>query len=277
VIELIDSHAHLQGAEFESDREAVIERSQAAGVGTIVVPAVDLASAQAAISLARRYAAVYATAGCHPHEAKDCGPAAVAAIEALLDAPEAIAVGEIGLDFYRMHSSRPQQLAIFAAMLALAARRALPVVVHCRDAWEEMLPILEAWSKGVGQSFDGRPLGVMHYFTGSAAIALRYVELGLLVSIHTSVTHPKAAALREVAATLPLESLLIETDSPYGAPQAQRGRRNEPAYVVEAAKAIAALRGLSLAAVAAATTANARRLFRLDSTSLPRAATEARV
>ena len=263
MIELVDSHAHLQEPEFEADLDAVLERSVAAGVRAIVVPAVDPATAQRAVALANRAAAVYATAGYHPHEAARCTPAGLATIEALLDEAKVVAVGEIGLDFYRMHSPRAEQIDVFEAMLALAERRARPVVIHCREAWEETLPILQAWSRRVRPAFGDESLGVMHYFSGSVEAAWRYVEFGFAISIHTSVTHPRATQLREVAAALPFASLLIETDSPYGAPQTQRGLRNEPAYVLEAARAIAAARGESVEAVAAQTTANAVRLFGL--------------
>ena len=263
MIELVDSHAHLQEPEFEDDLAAVVERAFAAGVGEIVVPAVDLETARTAVALSERYDGLYATAGFHPHEASRLTPAALDQVEGLLTHPKVVAVGEVGLDFYRMHSPREAQVEAFAAMLALAERHAMPIVVHCRDAWEALSPLLEPWARRVAPTFESRPLGVLHYFSSTVDEARRYAELGFLISIHTSVTHPKASQLREVASMLPLDALVIETDSPYGAPQAHRGRRNEPAYVVEAAEQVAALRAVSLEAVAAATTANARRLFGL--------------
>jgi TatD DNase family protein len=261
VIELFDTHAHIQGPEFAPDREDVISRALAVGVETIVVPAVDLETAEAAIALAERREGVYATAGYHPHEASRLTAEALVATERLLDHVKVVAVGETGLDFYRMHSPREAQIGAFDAMLDLAGRRTMPVVVHCRDAWDVLRTILEPWAHLVRASFDGRPLGVLHYFPGSIEEARLYHELGFLISIHTSVTHPNAQNLRDVAAALPLEALVVETDSPYGAPQSQRARRNEPAYVIEAAKQIAAVRNTTLEAVAEATTANARRLF----------------
>jgi TatD DNase family protein len=148
-------------------------------------------------------------------------------------------------------------------MLALAETHTLPVVIHCRDAWEDAARVLVPWARRVAPAFGPQPLGVMHYFTGTLHEARRYIDLGFLISVHTSVTHPKSAALREVVARLPLEALVIETDSPYGAPQNVRGKRNEPAHVVEAAKQIAELHGVVLENVAEVTSANARRLFRL--------------
>jgi TatD DNase family protein len=185
------------------------------------------------------------------------------AIEALLADDKVVAVGEIGLDFYRMHSSVEEQESALSAQLEVAAKHTLPIVIHCRDAWDAAAPLLGAWAQRVTPAFAGRPLGVLHYYTHDVETARHYAELGFLISIHTSVTHPKASQLREVAAALPLGALVIETDSPYGAPQVRRGKRNEPSYVVEAARQVAEARGVSVEEIAAATTTNARRLFRL--------------
>jgi TatD DNase family protein len=264
LIELADTHAHLQESEFEGDRDEVIGRARDAGVSTITVPAVDLATARAAIELAERHAGVFATVGCHPHQASELTADDIEEMRGLLSHPSVVAVGEIGLDFFRMHSSREVQVGVLEQMLAMAEDAEMPVVIHCRDAWGDLAPILEPWARRVMPACGGQPLGVLHYFSSDLETARRYIDLGFLVSVHTSVTHPKAGQLREVAAGLPLESLVVETDSPYGAPQAHRGRRNEPAYAVEAAKAIAAAKGLSVENVAMVTTRNARRLFRLD-------------
>ncbi|HWC29489.1 MAG TPA: TatD family hydrolase [Dehalococcoidia bacterium] len=261
--EYIDTHAHLQEPEFAADTDAVVERAADVGVATIVSPAVDLASARAGIELARRHGGVFTTAGYHPHEASGLTPEALVDLETLLGDPAVVAVGEIGLDRFRVISPVDDQVDVFGKMLRLAGKHTLPIVVHCRDAWEDAANLLAPWAREVASDFGGQPLGVMHYFTGTQAEAERYIDLGFLISIHTSVTHPKASALRDVVARLPLTSLVIETDSPYGAPQAVRGKRNEPAYVVEAAKQIAQLQGVALEKVAEATSANARRLFRL--------------
>jgi TatD DNase family protein len=267
VIELFDSHAHLQEPEFERDVDQVIERAQTAGVLGVVVPAVDAATARNAISLAERFEGIYATAGCHPHEAVHFDPNHLIAVGNLLDHPKVVAVGEIGLDFFRMHSSREAQMSAFDALLALAEDRGMPVVVHCREAWQALAEQLVPWATRAAQRAERQPLGVLHYFSGSLEDAERYAGLGFLISVHTSVTHPKAVALRDVVLRVPLDSLVVETDSPYGAPQAFRGKRNEPAFVVEAARQIAEVKGSSLQEVADATTANARRLFRLPVTA----------
>ena len=261
--EYVDTHAHLQEPEFADDVDAVIDRARVAGVTTIIVPAVDLASVHAGLDLARRFEGVYTTAGYHPHEASRLTADAMLELVSLLQEPEVVAVGEIGLDRYRPHSPFEAQVDTFEKMLGLAEEHTMPVVVHCRDAWEDTARLLVPWARRVAAAFGRRPLGVMHYFTGTLEEARRYIDLGFMISVHTSVTHPKASMLREVVAQLPIEALVIETDSPYGAPQSVRGRRNEPAYAVEAAKQIAALRGVVLKDVAEATASNARRLFRL--------------
>jgi TatD DNase family protein len=188
----------------------------------------------------------------------------VPAVRKLLAEPKAVAVGEIGLDYYRMHSPRAEQLSVFERMLDLARETTLPVIVHCREAGDDVLARLRSWSLRCRTAFGGRPLGVLHYFSGTPGEARTYVELGFKISVHTSVTHPKAYLLRQVVSELRLDDLVIETDSPYGAPQQVRGKRNEPAYVVAAAKAIAEIKGVSSAEAASATAANALSLFRLN-------------
>ena len=259
----IDTHAHIEGEEFAEDVAAVIERARDAGLEHIVVPGVDGKTSVAAINLSLKNEGVYAAAGFHPHEASHLDAGASATIESSLQHPKIIAVGEIGLDYFYEHSPRDAQLACLQEMLRLAEKRRLPIIVHCRDAWEDMADVLEPWVRRVGGAFQDRAVGVMHYFSGTLEQARFYIDLGFAISIHTSVTHKKQAELRETVAQLPLEALVIETDSPYGAPQAYRGKRNEPAYVVEAARQIAELHGVSLEAVAAATSANASRLFNL--------------
>ena len=259
----VDTHAHIQGEEYTADLGAVIERARAAGAGCIVIPGVDVETSRSAMALAEAYEGVYAAAGFHPHEASRLDPGTFAEIVSMLPHPRVVAVGEIGLDYYYNHSSREDQLACIDRMLGLAEAWRLPVIVHCRDAWDDAAEVLAPWARRVRNAFGVRPVGVMHYFSGTLEQARFYMDLGFVLSVHTSVTHKKQDAMREVVGQLPLESLVIETDSPYGAPQASRGKRNEPAYIVEAAAQIAALHGVSLDVVAAATSANAARLFQL--------------
>jgi TatD DNase family protein len=233
----------------------------------------DVTSSEGAIALAEAEPAVLAAAGCHPHDAHKMDDASLRRLAELAAHPQVVAVGEIGLDFYRNLSPREEQIRVLSRQLETAAEVAKPVAVHCREAQDALLPLIEAWSNSVGGRLpDGRPLGVMHYFSGDAVVAQRYLELGFLISIHTSVTYPKAQSLQEVARRLPLDTLLVETDSPYGAPQSRRGRRNEPAYVSEVVAKIAELRDEPPDRVAEATTENALRLFGDDA----RAKAEAR-
>jgi TatD DNase family protein len=276
----VDTHAHIQEPEFAEDADAAIERALAAGVVQMVVPAVDLDSAARSIALAERYEGIFATAGFHPHDASRLDDEALTGVEAMLALPKVVAVGEIGLYYFRNLSPREHQLAAIEKQLDLAEKHALPVIIHCRDAWVDTEAVLAPWARRVASKFDGRPVGVLHYFSGSVEQARFFAGLGFVISLHTSVTHPRSSQMREVAAALPLEQLVIETDSPYGAPQAFRGKRNEPAYVIEACRQIALERGIGETQVAEITTANARRLFGLPvagqsgaaSTQKPRAA-----
>jgi TatD DNase family protein len=267
----IDTHAHIHDGEFTRDLDEAIVRAVAAGVELIVTLGTNLESSQRAVALAERTPHVLAAAGVHPHDAAEATDADLDALEQLAQHPLVALVGEIGLDFYRNLSPKEQQLRALRRQLETARRTGKPVAVHARDAHDTMLPLLRQYAGEAGGALpDGRPLGVMHYFSGDAALARAYVDLGFVISIHTSVTHPKSETLRDVAKSIPMERMVIETDSPYGAPQAYRGKRNEPAYVVEAAKKIAEVRGVSTDAVAEATSRTALRLLR---TAVPAATT----
>jgi TatD DNase family protein len=264
---LFDTHTHLQLSQFDGDRAAALDRAQDAGLVGLLVLGVDVASSEDAIALADAEAGVHAAAGCHPHDAAKLNEGGLEQLAELAKHPRVLAVGEIGLDFYRNFSPREQQLDVFGRQLATAAEVAKPIAVHCRDAQDDLFPLIEAWSNRLGRRLpDGRPLGVMHYFSGDAELAKRYVELGFLISVHSSVTYPKAQQLQDVAQRLPLDALVVETDSPYGAPQSRRGERNEPAFVAEAVAKIAELRGDPVERIAESTTENALRLFGLDVT-----------
>ena len=259
---LFDTHAHLQFAEFDGDRDTVLRRAREAGVVGLLVLGTDVASSEAAVALANAEPDVMAAAGCHPHEARTMDEPALARLTDLAQLPEVAVVGEIGLDFYRNLSPRDRQIDVFQHQLETAAQVGKPVAIHCREAADALSPIVERWSAQLnGRLPDGRPLGVMHYFSGDAELAHQYVGLGFLISIHCSVTYPNARQLQEVARRLPLDALVVETDSPYGPPQSRRGQRNEPACVSEAVAKIADLRGESSERVAEITTKNAFSLF----------------
>lgn len=261
---LFDTHTHLQAPEFDNDRDAVLLRARQAGVVGLLVLGWDVASSEAAIALAEAEDDVVAASGCHPHDARTMDDPSWERLTELAHHPNVTVVGEIGLDFYRNLSPRDTQIEVFRRQLELATEVAKPVAVHCREAHEALLPLVEAWSRRQGGRLpDGRPLGVMHYFSGDAVLAERYVELGFLCSVHCSVTYPKARPTQEVVRRLSLDTLVVETDSPYGPPQSRRGERNEPAYISEAVAKVAALRGEPAERIAEVTTENAVRLFAL--------------
>lgn len=252
---LVDTHAHLDDRAFSADLEAVIQRAQAAGVTRIITVGTDVPSSRAAVSLAERYAMVYAAVGVHPHEAKTFTEGALKDLKALTAHPKVVAIGETGLDFYRNISPKEAQLRAFHAHLQLAQELGLPVIVHDREAHAETIRELTEAAKGNGL------LGVLHCFSGDPAVAQAAVDLGFYISIAGPITYNKAGNLSAVARILPIDRLLLETDCPYLPPVPYRGRRNEPAYVTYVAQAVAQVRDLSLTQIAAATTENALRLF----------------
>jgi TatD DNase family protein len=263
---LVDTHAHLDLSAFDADRAAVLERAQAAGVTAIVNVGADLASSRRAVQLAAEHDMVYAAVGMHPHDAAKLDGAALAELRDLAGQPKVVAVGEIGLDFFRDLSPREAQRRAFRAQLAWAASLGKPVVVHDRDAHDEVIRELERWAAGTPPSLAGR-LGVLHTFAGDLAMARRAVELGFYLSVSGPVTYQNARRLPEIVRQVPLERLLVETDCPFLPPHPHRGQRNEPAHVRLVAQRLAELRGIPLEELAQATTANARRLFGLGNAS----------
>jgi len=252
---LVDTHAHLDSERYDGDREEVIARSLATGVGAIVTVGVDLASSRAAVALAQRHPNVYATVGIHPHEAAGVGPDDLAELARLSSEPAVVAIGEIGLDFYRNWSPREQQREVFLAQLDLARRVQKPVVIHDRDAHAEIMSTLKSETDGLK--------GVLHCFSGDLAMASEALEMGLYVSLAGPVTFGNAHKLHELVRQLPLDGLLVETDCPFLAPHPHRGQRNEPSYVRLVAEKISALKALPLEEVAEITTRNASQLFGL--------------
>jgi TatD DNase family protein len=244
----VDSHVHLDGRQFDTDREQVIARARETGVRTMVAigngdgpPTLD-----AGIRLAEQYPFMYATVGIHPHEARLASDHAYFEMEQLVRHPKVIAWGEIGLDYHYDHSPRETQKQVFMRQMELAATAKLPIVIHCRpsegsdDAWEDCLGLIkDQWvSKGLG--------GILHCFTGDWAHAKRALDMGFMISFAGNLTFPKAQQIRDAALEVPLDRVLIETDSPYLAPVPHRGKRNEPAFVKETARKLGELRGLSI-------------------------------
>jgi TatD DNase family protein len=253
---LIDSHAHIQGTEFAADLTQVIERAHTAGVEEIVVVggAGELSSNEAAVAVAKSFPGLFATVGMHPHDAKDVSEDDLMRLKSLTADTKVVAVGETGLDFYYEHSPRDLQKKIFARFIRMARETGLPLIVHDRDAHDEIAELLR--SEG-----EGRLRGVIHCFTGDYQAAKSFLDLGFYLSFSGIVTFKNAEPLRDVARKVPLDRILVETDSPYLAPMPHRGRRNEPAFVREVAETVAAVKNLSLSDVAEATSRNARELF----------------
>lgn len=263
-IGVVDSHAHLEWPDFAADREAVLARARAAGVVAILAigSAAGPERLDAAIPFAEQHDWVFATVGIHPQQTRLARPEHLDRLLELARHPRVIGFGEIGLDYYRDYAPRDAQQRLFRELLGVARRARLPVIIHCREAWSDTLEILEQeWrTSGLG--------GILHCFSGTWEAARRAVEMGFLISFAGNITYRKADALREIARALPLETLLVETDAPFLPPEGFRGQRNEPARVVEVARALASVRNLDLAEFSAATTANFERLFRLRSSRL---------
>ena len=260
---LIDSHCHLHFPQFRDDRPQVLERAWQAGLSAVIMVGTDAEDSRRAVALAESDQRLFACVGCHPHGAAALDEAGRTALRELASSPKAVAIGEIGLDFYRNLSPPDEQRAVFQEMLDLAGELGLPVVIHARQADEETFTILSRWAGQIRQSQGPGLLGVLHCFSGDLTLALRYHELGFLISLAGTVTYPNAGHLATVAAGLPLDAILVETDAPYLAPQAHRGRRNEPAYLERTVARIAELRGHSPSEVAERTAANAVALFSL--------------
>lgn len=256
---LLDSHAHLDDSAFDADRNAVIERARGAGMKYLLAVSGgsgpdDLASA---VPIAGQHDWIYATIGIHPHEAQRATKCHFDRLPAEAGNPQVIGVGEIGLDYYYDHSPREIQKYVLIRQLEIARELKLPVIIHCRDAWEDLTSIIAAHWKSSGLG------GILHCFSGSREDALRFIDWGFLISFAGNITFKKAEELRAIARELPLDCLLTETDSPYLAPAPHRGKRNEPAYVWDTTKVLAALRNLTEQEMGGQAIRNFERLFRL--------------
>jgi len=251
-VKLVDSHCHLDDPKFDEDREQAIERARAAGVERMLAIGTgngppDL---EVALRLADRYDFLYATVGVHPHDAAKATEETFARLRRLAAHPKVLAIGEIGLDYHYDFSPRPVQREVFARQLAVAAEAGKPVVIHTREAWEDTLAEIRGLPHG----------GIMHCFTGDAAQARQALDRGFHLSFGGVLTFPKAENVRQAARLAPSDRLLVETDCPYLAPVPHRGKRNEPAFVVETVRRLAEVRGCPPEEVAGITTANFERL-----------------
>jgi len=249
---LIDSHAHLEMKEFNSDREEVIERARQAGVSYIVTVGTNLALSRKALSLARQHENIYATVGVHPHDVAKADNKTFDELCEISRDPKVVAYGEIGLDFFRNISPREKQIEMFGRQLELAVQLKLPVIIHDRDAHEQTLRMVRASSVR---------RGVFHCFSGDYSMAMQCIDLGFYISIPGVVTYNKANTIQDVARRVPLSSMLLETDAPYLTPEPHRGKRNEPSFIINTAKKVAQIKGLLWEEVADATANNTIKLF----------------
>lgn len=259
---LVDSHAHLDMPVYEPDREDVLRRAGEAGVSAIISVGIDLPSSREASLLAARYPSVFAAVGIHPQEARNITGRDIAGLSVLTREKRVVAIGEIGLDFYRVYAPAEQQTRVLEWQLNFADNRGLPVIIHSRQAEKEMISVLTSWSSR--RAHPQKPPGVIHCFNGTLETACTYLDLGFFISIGAYTGYPSSKAFREVVKQLPLDRLLVETDSPFLPPQRIRGERNEPAFVLEAARVLSDVKGISIEEVAIATTSNASQLFGLQ-------------
>jgi len=249
----IDSHAHIQLSQFNRDRDAVLKRAHDSALSAMLVIGFDVETSRGAVELAEKHENIYATVGMHPHDAKDLTPDALQTFRDLAAHPKVTALGEMGLDYYRNLSSRRVQKAAFEKQLDMAEELNMPIVIHNRNAYMDILPILEARR--------GKLRGVLHCFTGDVELMHRSLDIEFHIGIGGIVTYPNATDVQAVARAVPADRLLIETDCPWLAPQFRRGKRNEPAYVRAVAEKIAELRCTAVETIGEITTKNFRELF----------------
>ncbi len=252
---LVDHHCHLDFPEFACELDAVVARAKAAGVGTLVTISTRMRQFDKLKAIVERYDDVYCSAGTHPHNADEERDFSVADIVALTNHPKVVAVGEAGLDYYYKHSTPENQALGFRRHIAVARETGLPLEIHTREADDDTIEIL------TDEHRNGAFPAVLHCFTGGHELAMRALDMGLYVSFSGVVTFKKSDALREIARDVPIERILVETDAPFLAPDPFRGKRNEPAYVVHTAAALARVKGISEADFARATTENFFRLY----------------
>ncbi|KKM12878.1 hydrolase TatD [Clostridiales bacterium PH28_bin88] len=253
---LIDTHAHLNDKEFTRDLAEVLSRAAENGIDYIINVGYDLPASRRSVTLAEEHTSIFAAVGIHPHDAKQATGRTYDTLRDLARHEKVVAVGEMGLDYYRDLSPRPKQQEVFRAQIALARELGLPIIVHDRDAHGDTVAVLKEEKAGeVG--------GVLHCFSGSWEMARKCLDMGFYISLAGPVTYKNANRPAEIARLAPLDHLLIETDAPYLSPEPNRGKRNEPAYVRHVAQKISEVRKIPLEELAAATSANARRLFRL--------------
>ena len=255
---LIDSHAHLDDRRFDADRDMLIKSLKENGVNLVLNIGADIKTSKASVDLAKKYNNVYAVVGVHPHSAKDLEGSDLSELRKIASEDKVVAIGEIGLDYHYDNSPRDVQRKWFKKQIELAQELDMPIVIHSREATQETFDILKEASEKKSLR------GIIHSYSGSYEMAVEYIKLGFYIAIGGPVTFKNARILREVAAKLPLDKLLIETDAPYLTPEPYRGKRNEPMYVKYVAEKIAQVRGSTYEQIAKATSDNLLKLFELE-------------
>ena len=259
-VEIVDTHAHLDMPQFDCDRRAVIQRASDAGVTKIITVGIDLSSSREAVKIATDNIGIFAGVGIHPQESKGMQSDDIKELAALIQNRKVVAIGEIGLDYYRGNSPRETQLHVLRLQLELAAVWNLPVIIHCRQADSDMLPVLTGW---VGTLSPGlrRDPGVIHCFSGDITTAAKYINMGFNIAFGAYTGYP-SSRLAETIRSIPADRLLVETDCPFLPPQTQRGKRNEPSFLPGTVGTLAVSRKESFEKIARDTTKNAQTLFR---------------
>jgi TatD DNase family protein len=260
---LVDSHCHLYASDFAADLDAVLGRAREAGVWRLVVPGTDIATSREALRMSERHPEIYCAVGVHPHEADAWDEASRAELAAMSRSSRVVAIGEIGLDYFRDYSARSAQRHAFRAQLELAGELGLPAIVHNREATADVLSDLLDWSKRLPPDLEKRA-GVLHAYSADVSSAKMAAEAGYYIGIAGPLTYPRADGLRKVVSELPTDRALIETDAPFLPPQPHRGERNEPAFVRLVAVQLAEICGMDLAEIGLTTTRNASILFGWD-------------
>ena len=249
-----DTHVHFDFPEYDQDRSQTIESARQAGVGLFINVGTDVEGSKKSLQLAEQYPDFYASAGIHPHDAQHADAKRLQEIETILQHPRMVAIGEVGLDFFREHSPREKQIEVFRHFLKLHHKIKKPMIIHCRDAYSEMMQVLQ--EEKVKQ-------GIMHCFSSDRDTLEEFVEMGFYISFAGPLTYKKNDALREACRACPRDRLLLETDAPFLPPQSQRGKRNESAFLLETARMAAGLQGISMEELGRMTTANAKAVLRL--------------
>jgi len=258
--EMIDTHCHLNFNRFDEDRDEIVARATAAGVKRIIIPAIDIETANQALELSEQYDGVFVAVGIHPNDTADFDESLLAQVKNLANHPKVVAIGEIGLDYHWDKSPKEKQFVAFKSQLNLASELELPVIIHNREASEDVMHILEDWAQNLPDSINNRP-GVLHSFSAPQKIAERVLARGFYLGFTGPITFKKADDLRQIAAIIPNDRILVETDAPFLTPQPYRGKRNEPSYIPYIVEKLAEIKSIGIDEMAVITTENAKRLF----------------